>query len=285
MDKMNYRLVIDARAEDAPRSCRYIFGGTPELRTLDEVRKYLTDRCGETGVEVILLDSSKTVVDLDQIPSRQPTTWALCRRLKGSLSSPFGEAGAESDRPSVVITQQDTHAPARGPVEEHLDREIERSILGERLVGVDPAQPSEERGVLVFNYPEGNSAARAQQEYNAGRFQGSKAYACPRDPKGNWPAVEQVPPRELGKILHPQMERLVLGRTLAATEAEAPVDLTQYGACRASVANVLRQLAAAKRREAAEFDALAEMSHKLPVGGPEEQALWNLINRNTRSSS
>lgn len=49
------------------------------------------------------------------------------------------------------------------------------------------------RGILMFNYPSGNPAAKKQQEENAARIQGDYlVITCPRNPVGNWPAVEKI---------------------------------------------------------------------------------------------
>lgn len=79
--------------------------------------------------------------------------------------------------------------------------------------------------LLVFNYPWSNNEAKQQQEMNASKIIGKAAIACPRDPKGNWPAVEQVPMNAAGlKALQGlitdyfdrHIERLFVGQSMSA---------------------------------------------------------------------
>ena len=79
--------------------------------------------------------------------------------------------------------------------------------------------------MLVFNYPSGDAAAKVRAEQNAARVMGKAAFACPRSPTGNWPAVEQIPMNEAGlKALHElvaeyfdrHIERLIVGQAMSA---------------------------------------------------------------------
>lgn len=79
--------------------------------------------------------------------------------------------------------------------------------------------------LLIFNYPWNDAAAKLQQENNASKIIGKAAIACPRDPKGNWPAVEQVPMNSAGlKALQSlvtdyfdrHIERLFVGQSMSA---------------------------------------------------------------------
>ncbi len=79
--------------------------------------------------------------------------------------------------------------------------------------------------LLIFNYPWNDAAAKLQQENNANKIIGKAAIACPRDPKGNWPAVEQVPMNAAGlKALQGlitdyfdrHIERLFVGQSMSA---------------------------------------------------------------------
>jgi uncharacterized protein (TIGR02996 family) len=79
--------------------------------------------------------------------------------------------------------------------------------------------------LLVFNYPMGNSDAKAQQTANANKIIGKAAIVCPRNPQGNWPAVEQVSMNAAGlKAMHElvadyfdrHIERLIVGQSMSA---------------------------------------------------------------------
>jgi 2'-5' RNA ligase len=79
--------------------------------------------------------------------------------------------------------------------------------------------------LLVFNYPQGDDAAKLNAEANARKIIGKAAIACPRDPKGNWPPVEQIPMNSEGlKALHEliseyfdrHIERLIVGQSMSA---------------------------------------------------------------------
>lgn len=79
--------------------------------------------------------------------------------------------------------------------------------------------------LLIFNYPWNDAAAKLQQENNANKIIGKAAIACPRDPKGTWPAVEQVPMNAAGlKALQAlltdyfdrHIERLFVGQSMSA---------------------------------------------------------------------
>ncbi len=79
--------------------------------------------------------------------------------------------------------------------------------------------------LLVFNFPAGNDAAKRQQEANANKVIGKAAIVCPRNPTGNWPAVEQVQMNAQGmKALHDlvadyfdrHIERLFVGQSMSS---------------------------------------------------------------------
>lgn len=79
--------------------------------------------------------------------------------------------------------------------------------------------------LLVFNFPAGNDAAKRQQEANANKVIGKAAIVCPRNPTGNWPAVEQIQMNSAGmKALHDlvadyfdrHIERLFVGQSMSA---------------------------------------------------------------------
>lgn len=56
---------------------------------------------------------------------------------------------------------------------------------------------------LVFNYPDGNVAAKKQQELNAKRIKGLDAYVRARSAKDDWPAVEQIDRAHLPELTSP----------------------------------------------------------------------------------
>lgn len=79
--------------------------------------------------------------------------------------------------------------------------------------------------LLIFNYPTGNPEAKATQEANANKVIGKAAIVCPRNPQGNWPAVEQVQMNSAGlTALHNlatdyfdrHIERLFVGQSMSA---------------------------------------------------------------------
>lgn len=79
--------------------------------------------------------------------------------------------------------------------------------------------------LLVFNYPQGDDAAKANAEANARKIIGKAAMACPRNPQGTWPAIEQIPMNSEGlKALHDlisdyfdrHIERLIVGQSMSA---------------------------------------------------------------------
>lgn len=79
--------------------------------------------------------------------------------------------------------------------------------------------------LLVFNYPAGNNEAKLQQEANAQKIIGKAAIACPRNPTGNWPAIEQIQMNAAGlKALHDlvadyfdrHIERLFVGQSMSS---------------------------------------------------------------------
>lgn len=79
--------------------------------------------------------------------------------------------------------------------------------------------------LLVFNYPAGNDQAMIQQTANARKIIGKAAIACPRNPAGNWPAIEQIPMNTEGlKALHSliseyfdrHIERLIVGQSMSS---------------------------------------------------------------------
>lgn len=79
--------------------------------------------------------------------------------------------------------------------------------------------------LLVFNYPAGNAEAKANQEANAQKIIGKAAIACPRNPTGNWPAIEQIQMNSAGlKALHDlvadyfdrHIERLIVGQSMSS---------------------------------------------------------------------
>lgn len=79
--------------------------------------------------------------------------------------------------------------------------------------------------LLVFNYPAGNAAAKAKAEENAAKVIGKAAISCPRNPQGNWPAVEQISMNEAGlRALHQlvadyfdrHIERLIVGQSMSS---------------------------------------------------------------------
>ncbi len=79
--------------------------------------------------------------------------------------------------------------------------------------------------LLVFNYPAGDAAAKQNAEYNANKVIGKAAIVCPRNPQGNWEAVEQVQMNSAGlKALQELMrdffdrhiERLFVGQSMSS---------------------------------------------------------------------
>lgn len=79
--------------------------------------------------------------------------------------------------------------------------------------------------LLVFNYPSGNNEAKLKQESNANKVIGKAAIVCPRNPNGNWPAVEQISMNESGlRALHQlvadyfdrHIERLIVGQSMSS---------------------------------------------------------------------
>lgn len=79
--------------------------------------------------------------------------------------------------------------------------------------------------MLIFNYPWGNDAAKNQQQANANKIIGKAAFIVPRNPLGNWQAVEQLSMNDAGlKALHSliseyfdrNIERLIVGQSMSA---------------------------------------------------------------------
>jgi len=79
--------------------------------------------------------------------------------------------------------------------------------------------------LLVFNYPAGNAEAKANQEANAQKIIGKAAIACPRNPSGNWPAIEQIQMNAAGlKALQElvadyfdrHIERIIVGQSMSS---------------------------------------------------------------------
>lgn len=115
---------------------------------------------------------------------------------------------------------------AQGLVGKYLDQAIEMMILGNTLPpgeisestaadhkrikdGILSAERNAERMkrdpviqealrpldvlvLLVFNYPLGNREAEIIQRKNAESVRGCQAVVCPRNPTGDWPAVEKI---------------------------------------------------------------------------------------------
>lgn len=79
--------------------------------------------------------------------------------------------------------------------------------------------------MLIFNYPWSDAAAKAQQQANANKIIGKAAFIVPRNPQGNWQAVEQLSMNDAGlKALHDliseyfdrHIERLIVGQSMSA---------------------------------------------------------------------
>lgn len=79
--------------------------------------------------------------------------------------------------------------------------------------------------MLIFNYPWGNDAAKQQQQANANKIIGKAAFIVPRNPQGNWNAVEQLSMNDAGlKALHDliseyfdrHIERLIVGQSMSS---------------------------------------------------------------------
>lgn len=79
--------------------------------------------------------------------------------------------------------------------------------------------------LLVFNYPASDAAAKLQQEQNANKIIGKCAVVCPRNPTGNWPAIEQIQMNSAGlKAMHElvadyfdrHIERLIVGQSMSS---------------------------------------------------------------------
>ncbi len=58
-----------------------------------------------------------------------------------------------------------------------------------KVVAVGNGSPSK---VLMFNYPSGDVESKLNAERNAAKIQGALALTSPRNPQGNWEAVEHV---------------------------------------------------------------------------------------------
>lgn len=79
--------------------------------------------------------------------------------------------------------------------------------------------------LLVFNFPAGNYAAQQQQIANANKIIGKAAIVCPRNPQGNWAAVEQISMNEAGLRALQQLvadyfdrhiERIIVGQSMSS---------------------------------------------------------------------
>jgi len=79
--------------------------------------------------------------------------------------------------------------------------------------------------MMIFNFPWGNDQAKRQQEANANKIIGKAAFVVPRNPAGNWNAVEQLSMNDAGlKALHDliseyfdrHIERLIVGQSMSA---------------------------------------------------------------------
>jgi hypothetical protein len=76
--------------------------------------------------------------------------------------------------------------------------------------------------IVIFNYPAGNELAKKQQTENAAMLVDCMTIACPRDPQGNWPAVEEVVAIEISDIrLTAAIEVLKLGKAEERLRKEA----------------------------------------------------------------
>ena len=79
--------------------------------------------------------------------------------------------------------------------------------------------------LLVFNYPAGNPAAEQRAILNAQKVIGKAAIACPRNPQGTWPAVEQISMNSAGlaalqtlvaDYFDRHIERLFVGQSMSS---------------------------------------------------------------------
>ncbi len=93
--------------------------------------------------------------------------------------------------------------------------------------------------------------------------------------------VPMKPDPVLMGVIDDDLKRLILGRSVTdAASAPPPGMYHPDSACgRLSAATALRATAARKRAEAGELDALAKIADTLTPDGPEEHALWDLINK------
>jgi len=78
--------------------------------------------------------------------------------------------------------------------------------------------------LVIFNYPSGNKEAENTATANAKKLSGKVALICPRDPKGNWPAVEQLQMNTAGvealrrliaEYFDVQIEHLFVGQSMS----------------------------------------------------------------------
>jgi hypothetical protein len=78
--------------------------------------------------------------------------------------------------------------------------------------------------VLIFNYPAGNEEARIEQTSNANKVAGKIVFVVPRNPMGNWQAVEQLSMNDAGlkalqnlvsEYFDKQIEHLIVGQSMS----------------------------------------------------------------------
>lgn len=79
--------------------------------------------------------------------------------------------------------------------------------------------------ILMFNYPSGNAEAEKKAVANAKKITGKVAITCPRDPKGNWSPIEQIPMNASGvdvlmrvvrEYYDVHAERLIVGQSMSS---------------------------------------------------------------------
>jgi len=165
----------------------------------------------------------------------------------GATRGPFGDL-RPTDRGGTALVLQRPYWRDRFAIHQHMrekadyfEGELAGSVQGLGLRGLvywhyvirtealtwmlTYMQAVGQMDLLVFNYPQGDADAKQNAMMNARKIIGKAAMACPRNPTGNWAAVEQIPMNDAGlKALHDliadyfdrHIERLIVGQSMSS---------------------------------------------------------------------
>lgn len=215
---------------------QWAFGRDEEVDNLWGIPKWDPvhgDSCQFTfdGIPAILLDTTTTAWYADH----------------GATFGPQGDL-RQTDRAGTALVLQRPYWRDRFAIHRHmlekadyLEGELAGSVQGLGLRGLvywqyvvrsdaltwmlAYMQAVGQMDLLVFNFPAGNAQAEATQLANAQKIIGKAAIACPRDPKGSWPAVEQIQMNSAGlaalqklvaDYFDRHIERLIVGQSMSS---------------------------------------------------------------------